>query len=209
MKKTLPVYELYIADEDFDEITAIGFVDNPAIQADFVYFNDQKINNYTMAEIIAEKKIVVGPAMIPNKKIIRQDPQGELYYVHFTAETIENLAHDFLTKSRQHLTTEQHVDPVNGLHMIESWTTKNEQDKIYTEYGYDPKVVQVGSWCIMYKIDNEDILAKIKSGEIRGFSIEGYLSEKLESHNQLDELLKRVENHPDKQEIIDILKSAQ
>lgn len=207
-RKSLPVYELYIDDNDLDGITAMGFVDNPAIQSDFVYFNEQGINLYEMAQINEEQRIVVGPAMIPNKKIIRQDPNGELYYVQFTPETIEDLAHKYLKESKQHTTTEQHVDPVKDIYMIESWVVKNEQDKIFTEYGYSPETVHVGSWCIMYKIDNDDILTKIKSGEIRGFSIEGYLSEKLDSHSQLEELYKRIDSYENKQELIDIIKNA-
>lgn len=209
MKKVIPVYELYI-DDISDGITAMGFVDRPAIEQDFIYFsnfNDIR-NKYVMSTIDTEKQIVVGVAMIPNKKIIRQDMFGDLYYVQFSPETIEELAHKFLKESKQHITTEQHESPLNGIYMIESWIVKNAQDKIYTEYGYSIDKVKLGSWCTMYKIDNMDIIKKIKSGEINGFSIEAYLSDRLTSHSQLDELFKRIEKYDNKQELIDIITNS-
>jgi len=206
-KKAIPVYELYIDDDnDLDGLTAMGFVDNPAIQANFLYFN-KDINKYVMSSINEEQRIVVGPAMIPNKKIIRQNVFGELYYAEFSEKTVEELAHNFLKESKQHITTEQHAKPLKGIYMIESWVTKNDQDKIYTEYGYSPEVVHIGSWCIMYKIDNEDTIAKIKSGEINGFSIEAYLSDKLKVTSELEELFNRIDKYENKNELIELIKN--
>ena len=204
----LPTYELYIEDGDLDGLTAMGFVDMPAIKENFVYFKeeDNKTNKYVMSEVDTEKKMVVGPAMLPNKKIIRQDMFGELYYVKFTPEIIEDLAHNFLKESKQHITTEQHEEAVKDIFMIESWIVRNESDQIYTEFGYDIKNVPIGSWCIMYKIENDDIIAKIKAGEINGFSIEAFLSEKLvNAHSDMERLIAKIEAHENKDELIALL----
>lgn len=209
MKKSIPVYELYVGDNDLDGLTGMGFVDNPAIQANFIYFKNKDINNYVMSSILEEKRIVVGPALIPNKKIIRQNSAGELYYAQFSEKTVEDLAHNFLKESKQHITTEQHAKPLKGIYMIESWIVKNEFDKIYTEYGYTIDKVKLGSWCIMYKIDNEDTINKIKNREINGFSIEAYLSDKLTTLSSYDELMNRIDKYKNKEELIDILKNNQ
>lgn len=210
MEKKLPVYDLHIDDNDVDGITAMGFVDRPAIGENFLYFKDDKLKkDYLMSELDTEQRIAVGPAMIPNKKIIRQDMFGDLYYVQFTPETIEDLAHNFLKESKQHITTEQHEAPLKGIYMIESWIVKNEQDKIFTEYGYDTDKVNLGSWCIMYKIDNDDTIDKIKSGEIAGFSIEGYLSEKLAMKSEVEVLFDKIDQYDNKEELIELINNAQ
>jgi phage head maturation protease len=61
------------------------------------------------------------------------------------------------------------------------------------EYGFSlPK----GTWMISMKVNNDDIWQKVKAGEIKGFSIEGYFADKVQmtSNNkkiieQLKELL--------------------
>lgn len=207
MKEEIPVYELFILDEMVEGLTAMGFVNIPAIQQDFLYFNKnmKSFNKYNMSELDTEKRIVVGPAIIPDKKIIREDMFGDLYYVNFTVELVERLAHDFLKESNQHTATEQHEVPIKEVYMIESWIVKNENDKIFTEYGYDVKDVHIGTWCVMYKIDNDDIIDKIKSGEINGFSIEAFLSERLPLQSMSEQLINKIDKLEDKQFIIDLL----
>lgn len=209
MKKSIPVFELYVGDNDLDGLTGMGLVKDPAIQIDFIYFNKGINNNYIMSTVNTEKRIICGPAIIPNKKIIRQNSAGELYYAQFSEKTVEDLAHNFLKESKQHITTEQHTKPLKGIYMIESWIVKNEFDKIYTEYGYTIDKVKLGSWCIMYKIDNEDTINKIKNREINGFSIEAYLSDKLTTLSSYDELMNRIDKYKNKEELIDILKNNQ
>lgn len=212
MKKTIPVYDLYIDDSnDIDGLTGMGFVEQPAIGVNFVLFNksDKLNNSFIMSDINVEQRIVCGPSMIPDKKIIRQNSAGELYYAKFTVDEVKKAAHKFLKDSKQHVTTEQHKLPAPDLYMIESWITENEFDKIYTKYNYSPEEVKLGSWCIMYKIENDDILNKIKSGEINGFSIEAYLSDKLTTLSSYDELMNRIDKYKNKEELIDILKNNQ
>ena len=205
--KKIDVYDLFISDENIEGLTAMGLVDNPAIQQNFLYFKNENIQNkYIMANVDSEKKMVVGPALIPEKKIIRQDYFGDLYYVKFNTDLVERLAHNFLKDSKQHLTTEQHENPIKGVYMVESWIAKNEQDKIYTEYNYSIEDVKLGSWCIMYKIENDDIINKIKAGEINGFSIEAFLSEKISAKSQVETLLEKVEKNEEKELIYNILK---
>ena len=74
--------------------------------------------------------------------------------------------------------TEQHENPVNGVYLIYSWIVENEQDQIITKWGYD---VPVGTWCVAYKVMNEDIRRKIRNGEIRGVSIEAFMTEKYDT----------------------------
>jgi hypothetical protein len=187
--------ELIIDDVD-DGVFAMGFVGSPAIEKDFIYFNKDK-TNYVFGKEIEEGKIV-SPALIPEKRIYRYDPiTNEEYYVYFTKETIRKLAEGYLMNNNHVNNTEQHENNIDGIKLIFSWIVENQNDPIITKYGYD---VPDGTWVVSYKIENEDIKNKIKSGEINGISIEGYLSEKFSKMNEEDDDKRRVE------EIINLLK---
>ena len=60
------LYELVLEDEE-DGVFATSFVDTPAIERDFVFFG-KEINFQSVSD---EKRLVAGPLLIPNKKILR------------------------------------------------------------------------------------------------------------------------------------------
>jgi hypothetical protein len=177
--KEIEEIELVIGDEEVDGIFAMGWVEDPAIEKDFFYFNKDK-TNYVFGKEIEEGKII-SPCLIPDKRIYRYDPvTNQEYYVYFTKETIRELAEGFLMNNNHIQNTEQHDNQIDGIKLIFSYIVENEHDPIITKYGYD---VPIGTWVVSYKIENEDIRNKIKSGEINGISIEGYLSEKFSKMN--------------------------
>jgi len=182
MKKDLKEVELIIGDIDRDMVSAMGFVEQPAIEKDFVYFGENK-QNYVMAKVDEEQGIIVSPALIPEKRIYRYNPEtNEEFNVFFSRETIRNLSMNFLKNGNQNNATEQHETDLDGMYMIYSWLVENQHDPIITKYGF--KDIPDGTWVVMYKVENEDIKKKIKSGEIKGLSIEAYLSEKFSSINE-------------------------
>lgn len=212
MKKEIPVYELYIADVNTEGIQAVSVVGSPATGLDFRYFN--KNNGSTKLELAVvdvEKRQIYEPVLIPDKKIIRIDEYGELFYVFFSKSLIEELSYKFLSESKLHQTTVDHLHFQNGIHMVESYIIEDIQDKAYTKYGYNIKDVPVGSWMAKYVIDesNVDIIERIKDKTINGFSVELWSSQKLikQSKSQLDELFERIDTYENKQELINILKN--
>ncbi len=82
----LQLFEL-VVEEDGDGVFANSFVEEPAIERDFVFFNKHK--EVTFQAIDTEKRLVAGPLLIPNKKIIRMDEQMGMYNVFFKPETID------------------------------------------------------------------------------------------------------------------------
>lgn len=164
-----------IIEKDSDMLVGMGLVEIPAIESDAYYFNNEK-NNYTFAKE-TEEGLFVGLAMTAEKKIYRFDPfTNEEYYVWFSKETIKQLSQKFMITNQQHNVTEQHENSIKDVFLVYSWIVENEQDPIITKYKF--KDVPIGSWVVMYKINNEDIKEKIKSGEIKGFSVEGFFTEK-------------------------------
>lgn len=188
--------ELIVEDENTDFLTAMGFVSSPAIEVPLMYFNNSK-SNYTLAKLDEEQGIVVSPALIPEKRIYRYNQfTNEEYYVYFSKETIRKLSQNFLISGHHVNTTEEHTQPIKGVHLIYSWIVENQHDQIITKYGF--KNIPDGTWVVSYKIENEDIKEKIRNGEIRGLSIEAWLSEKFDnsSHSAKkdEDLIEQIKN---------------
>jgi len=177
MKKKTSIVELVISDENEAlTIDAISLVTSPAIEQDFVYFNKEK-NNLTFAKVDEEKRELISPALIPNKQIFRYDPNTDSeYYVYFSKETVKKASHLYLKHNNHHKATEQHTDRVSGVLTVESWIKEGEQDKSNL-YGFD---LPIGTWFVKMKIENDEVWNKIKSGELKGLSIEGYFTNKFE-----------------------------
>ena len=176
-RKATKIIELVISD-DSEELTidAISLVTSPAIEQDFVFFGKDK-NNLTLAKIDEEKRMLVSPALIPNKQIFRYDPNTDSnYYVYFSKETVAQAAALYLKHNNHHKATYQHEDRVSGVLTIESWIKEGEQDKSKL-YGFD---LPDGTWFVKMKIENDEMWNKIKDGELKGLSIEGYFINKME-----------------------------
>jgi hypothetical protein len=169
----MKLFELTIDDEFLDEVFAISLVEDPAIESNFVWFDKEKVQ---FEKIDNEKRLVVGPVLIPNKKILRIDGEGQPYEVFFKPETIEKLAQGYLKKGYQAKSTLEHEKKISGVTLVESWIKTSKLDKS-NSYGLN---LPVGSWVGMFKVDNDDIWKDyVKNGEVKGFSIEGLFSHDL------------------------------
>jgi len=176
MKET-KIVELIIQDDNQElAIDAISLVTSPAIEQDFVFFGKEK-NNLTFAKVDEEKRMLVSPALIPNKNIFRHDPNTDSdYYVYFSKETVRKASELYLKHNNHHKATYQHQDRVSGVLTVESWIKEGDSDKSKL-YGYD---LPNGTWFVKMKIENDELWQKIKAGELKGLSIEGYFTNKFE-----------------------------
>ena len=122
-----------------------------------------------------EKRIVFGPAMIPDLKIYRKDMFGNPYYVFFSAETIKMIAEKYMrNKYIDNNDTNHNGKAASDVYVIESWIKEDENDKS-TKYGYGD--LPVGTWFVSMKVRNDEVWEKVKKGELRGFSVSGYFEE--------------------------------
>jgi ribosomal protein S17E len=192
-KSATKIVELVIADDSQElAIDAISLVNSPAIEQDFVFFGKEK-NNLTFAKVDEEKRMLVSPALIPNKQIFRYDPNTDSdYYVYFSPDTVRKASELYLKHNNHHKATHEHNERVSGVLTIESWIKEGDQDKSKL-YGYD---LPNGTWFVKMRIDNEELWGKIKSGELKGLSIEGYFTDKME---------KMSERQPTDEEILSAL----
>ena len=171
------IVELVIEDDNQElAIDAISLVSAPAIEQDFVFFGKEK-NNLTFAKVDEEKRMLVSPALIPNKQIFRYDPNTDSdYYVYFSPETVRKASELYLKHNNHHKATYEHQDRVSGVLTVESWIKEGDSDKSKM-YGFD---LPNGTWFVKMKIENDDLWKEIKSGNLRGLSIEGYFTNKFE-----------------------------
>ena len=170
------IYELVIEDENIDEVFAISLVEEPAIESNFVFFDKEKVQ---FAALNDEKRLVMGPILIPDKQILRIDGEGKPYHVFFKPETIKKLSEMYLKKKYTDSSTLEHDKKINGVTLVESWIKESLTKDKSSLYGLN---TPVGSWMGTFKIDNDEIWNDyVKTGEVKGFSIEGLFGHNLVS----------------------------
>ena len=173
----MDIVELFIDETDeVSGIEAISVVENPAIEENFIALKNQE---FKLAEVDKEKRILMGAALIPNRPIYRQNGEQE-YYIYFSQATVRKASELFFINGNQSNSTLEHQLELKGLTAVESWIVESEQDKSRM---YDLNV-PMGTWMVSMKVNNDDVWKKVKAGEIKGFSIEGYFADKLERPNE-------------------------
>ena len=168
------IYELVIEDENIDEVFAISLVEEPAIESNFVFFDKEKIQ---FAAVNDDKRLLMGPILIPDKKILRIDGAGQPYHVFFKPETIKKLSEMYLKKKYTDSATLEHDKKINRVTLVESWIKESVTKDKSALYNLN---VPVGTWMGTFKIDNDEIWNDyVKTGEVKGFSIEGLFGHNL------------------------------
>jgi hypothetical protein len=154
-------------------IQAISIVENPAIEENFVALKTQEVQ---FAKQDEEKRILLGAALIPNKPIYRRAGEEE-FYVYFTKETIRRASEMFFQNGNQNQSTLEHEAELQGLSVVESWIIEDEQKDKSRIYGLE---MPVGTWMVSMKVNNDDVWNNyVKTGKVKGFSIEGYFVDKV------------------------------
>tara|TARA_R100001460_G_scaffold91434_3_gene133230 strand:- start:528 stop:1124 length:597 start_codon:yes stop_codon:yes gene_type:complete len=165
-----------ILDEEQEEsgIDAISIVESPAIESDFVALKSQEIQ---LAELDKDKKLLLGALLIPNKPIYRNGDEGD-YYIFFSKDTVMKASQMYLKNGYQSNSTLEHKESLNGLTLVESWIVEDKVHDKSRKYGLD---VPLGTWMGSVKVNNDEIWKEyVKTGKVKGFSIEGYFADKME-----------------------------
>lgn len=149
----------------------------------------EKINEMTDAEgiialedikcyefkAIKEQMKIVGPAMVPHKKIYRKDGDYE-YFVTFSPKTIKKLVEKFNKENNNRSINVDHSAKMVNAYIEQNWIV---DDPIYDKskmYGYN---LQPGTWFIEVKIEDKKFWEEeVKELGKYSFSVEGFLSMK-------------------------------
>jgi len=173
------IVELIIDEKDEQSgIDAISVVMSPAIESNFIHLSKHEV---VLKEVDAEKRIIMGAALIPDKQIYRKnDKTKDEYYIYFSKATIRKASELFLMNANQNNSTLEHSQKLKGMSVVESWIIEGQNDKS-KNYGFD---LPQGTWMISMKVNNDEIWNKVKLGEVKGFSIEGYFADRYEMNSK-------------------------
>lgn len=160
----LPLYNVEF-DDDISVFNNVAIVTEPAIEVPFIRLSKQEEPRIRL-KIDEERRLVSGPALIPEEPIYRNQ-DGRRFYIKYTADTIKRMALNFFKKDRQNEGNVEHAVPVNGITYFESYIIDKGR-------GINPKEFDLpdGSWILTAKVENDEVWDLIKSGDLTGFSID-------------------------------------
>ncbi|WP_136465525.1 XkdF-like putative serine protease domain-containing protein [Flagellimonas onchidii] len=168
-----PIYEVIFDPNKDKGIYALSVVQDPAMESMFVALKKDEQVQVKLAEVNAEQRILLGVALIPNKPIYRNQ-DGKEFYITFPEDTIKLAAHSFIKNHYNGNSSIEHEVQLSGVSVVESWIVEDVKNDKSNTYGLEaPK----GSWVAMMKVDNQDLWDDyVKTGKIKGFSIDGLFS---------------------------------
>jgi hypothetical protein len=156
--------------------------------------------NYSFQIISEDEHIISGPLMLADQLIYRDNEKFGEHYVKFSPDTIKDIAIKFAKRKYQSNVNLMH-DPsqvVEGVTMFESFIVDKKRG-VLPMTGFED--VADGSWFGSFYVENKEVWNQVKSGELRGFSVEGLfdyeepkkqLSPEEQALKKIEELLKEI-----------------
>jgi len=168
-KSALSWSESKLNDFGYD-VGSIGGYEDPAIK------KKKKEKKFAADE---EKRVIIGPAMVPDLRIPRRTKDGENYSVYFSVDTIKMIAEKYMKNQYTRNNDLMHDGTaVKDVYVVESWIKEDMEDKS-NKYGYND--LPIGTWFVAMKVaktpEGDKVWEMVKSGELAGYSVSGYFEE--------------------------------
>jgi hypothetical protein len=139
-----------------------------------------------------DKRLVLGPILVPDKRILRIDGEGKPYHVFLSAPTIKKLSEKYLQNKYTDKVTVEHEKAISDVSLVESWIVESRTKDKSAVYGLS---LAPGTWAGTMKVNNEKLWQDfVKTGKLTGFSIEGLFSHQLVAASKENYLLKDIED---------------
>lgn len=167
-------YPIYILDVEGDDrliVDAIGMVDNPAIEREWMAFSKKK-NHF---EVVSEEKMILaGPLMVADLPIERVDNSGNKFYVTFPAKTILKIVQKIKKRGiKLSLNFDHNPNNVAQTAYLLNDFIISKMIGISTPTGFG--TLSEGSWFGLVQFEDKE---EFKAAKLRsGFSVEGYFNE--------------------------------
>lgn len=181
----LPIYNIELGGAE--GILKMSLVEYPAVESDFLAFDEQKELKFSIDE---EQRIVFGCSLRSDFPIYRRSSNLGEYYVVFTKEVIKELYEKFMIDGRFNNINLNHGVDTNEVYLLSAFI--KDTKKGLNPVGFED--INDGSLFTGYKIENDEVWEKVKSGELKGFSVEGFFEleePKDEIESLIDELLEQ------------------
>ena len=165
----METYNVIFNEGENEGVYAISLVSDPAIGVQFLALAKQ--TELKLATVNEEQRILVGPILIPEQLIYRNQ-DGHEFNIKFTSETIKQVHRNFVTQGYQNNSTIEHSGKqIEDVTFIETWIKEDEVHDKSVLYGFSE---QVGTMFGLMKVNNDEIWNDyVKTGKVKGFSIDG------------------------------------
>jgi uncharacterized protein YfcZ (UPF0381/DUF406 family) len=176
----LPIIELTL--EELEQgIDRTALVENPAIQRNWMAFKEHK--SYEFKTHNEDKRILAGALMVADFPMYR-NMNGKEFFVKFSSETIEQLADRMVLNNKLTAFNFEHdaKKELADMH-IQQFFIINTELGVNTPIGFEE--LPNGSLFAFVKVNNEQVWNDyVKTGIVKGFSIEGNFATKEEFSEQ-------------------------
>lgn len=165
----MDTYNVIFNEGENEGVYAISLVSDPAIGVQFLALAKQ--TELKLATVNEEQRILVGPILIPEQLIYRNQ-DGHEFNIKFTSETIKQVHRNFVMQGYQNNSTIEHSGKqIEDVTFIETWIKEDEVHDKSVLYGFSE---QVGTMFGLMKVNNDEIWNDyVKTGKVKGFSIDG------------------------------------
>lgn len=188
MIKELPIYNIFVDEEQDLEVDKVSIVTSPAVESFFLKFKEDSKTKLSLSA--DDKKELLGVALIPDLPIYR-NVGGEEFYVTFGKDTIKNIAMNLFKKGYNTKMNVEHTDEDADSFIYQSYIVDRELG-IMPPKGLED--TPDGSWVIGVKVNSDELWQDIKDGKRNGFSVEGLFGlEKIEAQFKAD--IKATKNY--------------
>jgi hypothetical protein len=193
----LPIIELTL--EDLEQgVDATALVENPAIQRNWMAFKEHK--DFKFKTHNEDKRILAGALMVADFPMYR-NMNGKEFFVKFSSKTIEELADRMVLNNKLTAFNFEHDSKKELADMhIQQFFIINTELGVNTPIGFEE--LPNGSLFAFVKVNNEQVWNDyVKTGIVKGFSIEGNFATKEEFSEQqiINELeqINKIDNMSD------------
>jgi hypothetical protein len=177
--------------DEFEGVYAISLVEDPANEMQFIMLSNTKKDVLKLAN--KEKQLLTGVVLMPNQKIYRRDDSGKEYEIFFEADVIEKLSQDFLKNGFQKNSTYNHNENnwLQDISVVEQWIIEDPENDKANALGF--KELPKGTWMVTFKVSDEVWGDYVKTGKVKGFSIDAFLDmEKIKMNNNKTKKRKKM-----------------
>ena len=169
MKKK--IFNIKVDDNDC-YMDAISLVDFPAVEVNWLAFNN---NKPIYQKFDTDKHIITGVVCLADTPIYRYNEQYGEYYVVFEKDTILKMVQKYSQMGLFNSVNIQHDDKrfVDNVILFESYII-NEERGIYAPKEFTN--IPDGSWICSFKVNDDNLWNDIIEGKLKGFSLQGLFS---------------------------------
>jgi hypothetical protein len=187
MDKKIPIYKMFIGEDEESTVSYVALVDNPATERNWFAFNKQM-----KFKADSERRIVTGALMVADLPIYRHSEKMGEFYVVFDALQIEKIAQKFFKQGNTSNVNLMHNPnmQVDGVYMFESFLIDSKRG-IKAPEGFTG--LTEGSWIGSYKIDNDEVWQSVMDGTFKGYSVEGMFEMEIEKKSIEQEILDTID----------------